>query len=166
MHAMLMEIQKSLYLPNGLACANLVTDSESSAYNACTFELNCKRILFRTAHITPTKIGQFVTLWKRIGNGPILPYDKKDPIDFVIITVKNKEQLGHFIFPIDLLCRKDIFSTDGTGGKRAIRVYPPWDITTNKQAQKTQAWQISYFVELQPHINIDQLKQLLSVDLT
>jgi len=27
-------------------------------------------------------------------------------------------------------------------------VYPPWDITTNKQAKKTQAWQLEYFLDV------------------
>ena len=30
-------------------------------------------------------------------------------------------------------------SQDGKGGKRAMRVYPPWDITDSPQAKKTQA---------------------------
>lgn len=37
-------------------------------------------------------------------------------------------------------------SKNGEGGKRAIRVYPPWDKTINQQAQKTQKWQLEYFL--------------------
>ncbi|MDR0329875.1 MAG: MepB family protein [Rickettsia sp.] len=29
-----------------------------------------------------------------------------------------------------------------------MRVYPPWDIVINKQAKKTQAWQLEYFLEI------------------
>ncbi|MFQ6421766.1 MULTISPECIES: MepB family protein [unclassified Bacillus (in: firmicutes)] len=40
-------------------------------------------------------------------------------------------------------------------GKRAIRVYPPWDKTTSRQAQKTQAWQLEYFLEIPVNRPID-----------
>ena len=43
---------------------------------------------------------------------------------------------------------KGIISKNGENGKRGIRVYPPWDIVTNKQAEKTQSWQHKYFVAI------------------
>ena len=46
-------------------------------------------------------------------------------------------------------------SIKGQGGKRAIRVYPPWDNELNKQAQKTQAWQLNYFLEIPINNPID-----------
>jgi len=36
------------------------------------------------------------------------------------------------------LADKSIISKNGKLGKRGIRVYPPWDMVTNKQAEKTQ----------------------------
>lgn len=60
-------------------------ESESIAYGAYMFKLNSMNVRFRVAKITPTKIGQFVTLWKRIGNGSIQPYDIVDSIDFFIV---------------------------------------------------------------------------------
>lgn len=59
--------------------------------------MNIFRIKFRVAKITPTKVGLFVTFWKRIGAGPILPYDLSDPFDFLIISVRNEKHLGKFI---------------------------------------------------------------------
>lgn len=120
---------------------------ESTEYGACRFLLNNSNVLFRTAKITPTKIGQFVTIWKRINNGPIQPFDSNDKIDFFFISVSKGNQVGLFIFSKSLLINKEIVS-DKKEGKRGIRVYPPWEITTSKQAQKTQKWQLDYFVEI------------------
>jgi hypothetical protein len=121
---------------------------ESAEYGACFFELKGLRIRFRVAKTTPTKIGQFVTLWKRIGNGPIQPFDSSDPIDFIVVSTRYQNNLGVFIFPQQALLQHNVFSRAGKGGKRAIRVYPPWDLTVNRQAQKTQQWQLPYFAKI------------------
>jgi hypothetical protein len=130
-------------------------EHESKDYGACRFKLNDLEILFRTSKITPTKIGQFVTLWKRIEKGPIQPFDSSDCIDFFIISTRNKTLSGQFIFPMSILIEKGIISHHGKEGKRAIRVYPPWDTTTSKQAQKTQKWQLDYFLEVKQDQTID-----------
>ena len=48
-----------------------------------------------------------------------------------------------------------IVSTDLIKGKRAIRVYPPWDEVTSKQAQKTQKWQLDYFIDITTNEKLD-----------
>jgi len=48
------------------------------------------------------------------------------------------------------LYEKGIISKDGQGGKRAMRIYPAWDVTDNPQAKRTQAWQLNYFFEIKP----------------
>jgi hypothetical protein len=131
-----------------------VLEPESSEYGACTFALNDLNIRYRTAKITPTKTGQFVTLWKRIDHGPIQPFDSTDQIDLFIISVRKDDHFGLFIFPKSVLVVKEIVS-DKKEGKRAIRVYPPWDITTSKQAQKTQKWQLDYFLKTPQNQTID-----------
>jgi len=100
----------------------------------------------RNARVTPTKIGQFVTLWKRLNNGPIQPFDASDQIDFVVVNVSTDNQLGQFVFPKKVLLEKGVFSTASKEGKRALRVYPLWDKPTSKQALKTQQWQLDYFL--------------------
>lgn len=110
--------------------------------------LHVNNILFRIANITPTKSGQFVTLWKRIGNGPIIPYDMSDPIDYFMIYVQQENRHGFFFIPKTVLYTKGFVSSNGQGGKRAMRVYASWDIAESKQAQKTQEWQLNYFFEL------------------
>lgn len=140
----------------------LEQEAESKEYGACTFRMNNQIVKFRVAKITPTKTGQFVTLWKRIGNGTIMPYDTTDPIDLFIISVRSGEHLGQFIFPKDVLQRKGFISSDGIGGKRAMRVYPPWDKPDSRQAKNTQNWQLLYFAEIKPILDIHNIRQLIT----
>ncbi|TRX34872.1 MepB domain containing protein [Flavobacterium sp. ZT3R18] len=130
-------------------------EPESSEYGACTFVLNNLNIRYRTAKITPTKTGQFVTLWKRIDHAPIQPFDSTDPIDLFIISARKDNHFGLFIFPKSIGIEKGIVTNGNKEGKRAIRVYPPWDATTSKQAQKTQKWQLDYFLEIRQDQTID-----------
>ncbi|NNM43264.1 MAG: MepB family protein [Chlamydiae bacterium] len=157
-HPDLLAAQKFAYEPNGLSIDKLKREAESQEYGAFEFEMNNLRIKFRVAKITPTKIGQFVTLWKRIGTGPIQPYDRADPVDLFVISVRRGERFGQFVFPKEVLCEKDIVSKEGNGGKRAMRVYPPWDIPDNRQAEKTQKWQLLYFFEIRPGQYVDTLQ--------
>ena len=139
-------IQEQIYNKCGIELSNLKLNPESLDYGACSFDLNSQKVEHRTSKVTPTKSGQFVTIWKRNKEGITEPFDTLDTFDFVIITSKSNDKLGQFIFPKWLLAEKGIISQNGKGGKRGIRVYPPWDIATNKQALKTQSWQIKYFV--------------------
>ena len=142
-----LHLKKLLSEIDNIEISQATVELESSEYGACCFVLNNSNILFRTAKITPTKTGQFVTLWKRINQGPIQPFDNTDRIDLFIVSVRKDNHFGVFIFPKAVLISKEIVS-DKKEGKRAIRVYPPWDSATSKQAQKTQNWQLEYFLEI------------------
>jgi len=155
--------QEIAYKPIGLTYKNLVSEIESQEYSACTFEINNKTIKFRLAKITPTKIGQFVTFWKRIKAVPITPYDINDSFDLLVVSVRDAQQFGQFVFPKNVLWQKGLVSKDEKGGKRAMRVYPPWDTTDNPQAKKTQAWQLIYFIQIQPNLDTTKIKKLLAV---
>jgi hypothetical protein len=158
-------IREILFDNCNLEITQPIIEAESSEYGACTFALNSLNILFRTAKITPTKTGQFVTLWKRINQGPIQPFDSNDPIDLFIISIRKDNHFGLFIFPKSVLITKEIVS-DKKEGKRAIRVYPPWDVTTSKQAQKTQKWQLDYFLEITQNqiMDLKRAKSLFLVE--
>lgn len=151
-------IEKRIFEASGLKYTPANFEAESADYHACSFSVEGRSIRYRLAKITPTKNGQFVTLWKRKANGPIQPFDLSDEIDFVVVTVKTKSELGLFIFPKEALIRHGIFSVKGKGGKRAIRVYPPWDKADSKQAEKTQQWQSEYFLDLTNNKSIDVKK--------
>ena len=160
-HADLLIAQKNVYEPLGFIYKNLVIDKESQEYSACTFEMNGKIIKFRVAKITPTKIGQFVTFWKRIVSGTIFPFDSSDQFDMLVISVRNGNHLGQFVFPKSILLKHNVISKNDDGGKRALRVYPPWDLPSSQQATRTQAWQLAYFFEIQPNIaKFDRIKWL------
>ncbi len=141
-------LQELVYNKCGFVLKNLKLHPESVEYSACTFELNGLKIEHRISKITPTKTGQFVTIWKRNKNGITEPFDVLDDFDFVIITSKSSDNFGQFIFSKSVLANKGIISQNGKEGKRGIRVYPSWDTVTNKQAEKTQSWQTKYFFEI------------------
>lgn len=132
----------------GFNFSNFKENPESKEYNACSFELDGMHIQYRVSKITPTKTGQFVTIWKRNTSGITEPFDFSDELDFVIITSSRCDNVGLFIFPKNVLAENGIITKNGKSGKRGIRVYPPWDVTTNKQASKTQRWQTNYFLTL------------------
>lgn len=161
-HPDLHTVQIVAYQPSGFTLKNLVNETESKEYGACRFEMNNKMIAFRVAKITPTKIGQFVTLWKRLGDGPIMPYDLTDEIDLFVVVALKESNFGQFIFPKDLLWQKGFVSKNGKGGKRAMRIYPPWDIPESAQAKKTQSWQLPYFVEIKPIVDRAKMQKLLA----
>lgn len=157
-HNDLLSLQNLVFDKYGFEYTTPIMEEESKEYGAYLFELNSLAVRFRVSKITPTKVGQFVTLWKRTGNGPIEPYDVTDKLDIVIISARTLTHFGHFIFPKTVLCKQGVFTANGKEGKRAMRVYPPWDMTTNKQAQKTQNWQLNYFIDLS---NIDVIDSTL-----
>lgn len=157
-HPDLLAVKTEVYNPGHFDCSALQREVESADYGAYEFVLNARRITFRVAKITPTKIGQFVTLWKRVGSGPIQPFDRSDPVDCFVVSTRHAENFGQFVFPTSVLCAHDIVSKQGVGGKRAIRVYPPWDKTESRQAQKTQRWQLDYFLDLSPGRPIDLVR--------
>jgi hypothetical protein len=152
------------------ACAfefsNLQWETESQEYGACTFELHGSKILYRNAKITPTKNGQFVSIWKRNKNGITKPFDIQDKIDFIIITARSGDHFGQFIFPKSVLANKEIITQKGKIGKRGIRIYPPWEIPNSKQAERTQNWQLNYFLTIKEDdsTNLFLAKKLLQLN--
>jgi len=140
---------EKVFLSCELQCSQIKPEEESAEYDATGFKLNTLNVQYRRAKITPTKVGQFVTLWKRDApKQPIRPYQDKDLIDLAIIAARKDEQLGYFIFPLSVLCEHGIVTNGNTLGKRGFRVYPVWDEPMSKQAKKTQEWQLPFFLEL------------------
>lgn len=137
-----------VYNKCGFKLTELEADAESQEYCACSFKLNELVVKYRASKITPTKPGQFVTIWKRDENGITAPFNSLDKIDLIIINARSGSNCGQFIFPKKVLIEKGIITHNGKEGKRGIRVYPPWDVVSNKQAQKTQIWQSNYFLPI------------------
>ena len=166
-HSDLQAVNKFVTATLGFTCTPPVADTESADYGAHTFKINELSVKYRAAKITPTKTGQFVTLWKRNGDGPIQPFDISDDIDLFIISTRHDMDFGLFIFPKSILHDKGIISGKREG-KRAIRVYPPWNTDLNRQAQKSQHWQADYFLKIENDHSTDlaRAKMLLTLKST
>ncbi|GAA2618320.1 MULTISPECIES: MepB family protein [Streptomyces] len=147
-HAALAAAKALVYDPCGFTCSLPVPEAEGADYAAHSFTLDGREVRFRVAKTTPTKVGQFVTVWKRSPAGPIQPFDSTDPVELFVISSRQDHHFGQFVLPLDALRRHGVVSTDGSGGKRAFRVYPPWVTTTNRQADRAQAWQLDHFLPL------------------
>jgi hypothetical protein len=156
-----LKIIKAIAYDNcSLVIAHLEIEPEGQAYKACQFRLNGLKVICRNAKITPKKNGQFVTFWRRNENGITEPYHERDEIAFYIINVVKENKIGQFVFPKSALIKNKIISSGQEDGKRGFRVYPNWDTPQNKQAQKTQAWQAKYFIEIDNEIDLNGFKNL------
>ncbi|MEJ1241021.1 MepB family protein [Chryseolinea sp. T2] len=161
----LMRLKEHVYNKCGLALTNFKRGVESEEYDACSFVLNGRPVQYRASKITPAKAGQFVTIWRRNKAGVTEPFNINDDLDFVIITSKRYVDFGQFIFPKSVLVEKGILTVGNKEGKRGIRVYPPWDDPSNKQGEKTQSWQLKYFVSIKSNsvADLNLIKELFEL---
>ena len=160
----LSQIKTEVYDKIDFEISDFTKELESKDYHACQFGLNGQHIISRNAKITPKKAGQFVTFWKRVGNGPIEPFNETDLIDFYAVNVRSDYKFGQFVFPKSVLIKKGIISTNKKEGKRAFRVYPIWNLVHNKQAEQTQKWQLNYFYEINNIMDLNWVKELYKTE--
>lgn len=156
----LTEIKNKVYDRIGLQLSKFANEPEGKEYEACRFELNGLTIICRNSKITPKKVGQFVTFWKRNKDGITEPMNISDRFDFYVINVSKGKLHGQIVLPKSVLVEKGIVSTSKKEGKRGFRVYPPWDIANNKQAGQTQKWQLDYFYSID---NITDFKKVIDL---
>lgn len=153
-------VVKKVYDKCNLEISLFSQEVESKEYAASQFMLNGQNVISRTAKVTPKKLGQFVTFWKRNQSGIIEPFNDTDPVDFYVIDVKTQNRFGQFVFPKSVLIDKGLISTSKKDGKRGFRVYPEWDVPNNQQAKRTQNWQLKYFYEINESINYTWVKKM------
>ena len=160
----LIAVIRNVYLPAGLQLTGRAQrEAESAEYGAARLELDGQHVVFRVAKITPIKLGQFVTLWKRPAGSAPAALDSTDAIAFVVVSVSDAGHHGQFVFDQQTLIAKGVMSLNGTGGKCAMRVYPPWVKPVAKQAIKTQQWQVQHFVALGEDASAEQIRRLFRV---
>lgn len=157
------EIEHKIYDKCGLRISNYKIEAESKEYHACQYKVNGLKIICRNAKITPKKIGQFVTFWKRIKNDSIEPFQETDPFDFFVINLQKEKKFGQFVIPKTVLIEKGIISRKTKEGKRAFRVYPSWDNPESKQAIQAQNWQLDYFFEINESTSLDKVAELYKI---
>ncbi|MFF4317754.1 MepB family protein [Streptomyces sp. NPDC001568] len=148
LHDDLAQTKSRVYDPGGFTCSQPITEPEGTEYAAHAFTLDGLAVRFRVARTTPTKVGQFVTVWQRSLEGPIRPFDADDGVDLFVISSREGARFGQFVFPREVLCERGVMSRNGAGGKRGFRVYPPWVTTANRQAGNTRSWQVDHFLDL------------------
>lgn len=146
-------INDIIYEPNNFAIVSFKEEAQNAEYAGYVFELSdetrIKSIRFRVAKITPTKIGQFVTFWEKDANKVNQPYFiDTTPELLVITTFRQDGGFGQFVFPKDILLKKNILKSQSNQGKMGMRVYPSWDKPVSKAAIHTQSWQLPYFFEI------------------
>lgn len=161
------QVQNSIFSKLSLLILNLKPDSECEDYLGYDFTLHNTNIKFRKAKITPKKIGQFVTLWKRNPQSKQTePFTSEDPFDFYMIFTQHNNQLGFFFFPKSILSKNKILTSLSIDGKRGFRVYPNWDFPENKQAVKTQMWQKEFFIDFSDEKSLEKFEHILKFSRT
>lgn len=125
----------------------IIVDQFNDMYEGFSFQYEGKLYHSRLAKKTPTKDGYFVTFWKK-DNGKNKSYSISDNFDFLIINIIDDYKKGIFLFSKETLIDNNIIKTDIFKGKMGFRVYSIWDVTLNKLAGKTKAWQIKNFMEI------------------
>src|SRR5690625_1030238 len=78
-------VNKMIYEPNDLTVKSVQEEKQNSKYGAGRFQLSSRTVRFRVANITPTKIGQFVALWKKDVNNKNQPYLYEEAPDSAVI---------------------------------------------------------------------------------
>jgi hypothetical protein len=116
----LQKIKEIAYDNCSFIISDLLIESEGKTYKACTFKLNEFNIICRNAKITPKKIGQFVTFWKRNKNGITEAFDENDLIDFYVVNVIKDHRIGQFILPKSVLIKNRIISSVQKDGKEVL----------------------------------------------
>lgn len=161
----LKRIEESIFTINNLKITNLLNEIECEEYSGFNFCLDKLNVKFRKAKITPKKVGQFVTLWKRNSDKQTEPFTANDNFDFYIIVAEQDDEFGFFFFSKSVLIKNQILTTNEKVGKRGFRVYPDWAKTENKQAEKTKTWQSEYFINLNNEVeSIRKFNVILNSD--
>jgi len=78
----LSETEKIVCDKTGFIISNIKLDLESKDYFGSTYKINNKNVISRKSKITPKKLGQFVTFWKRNKEGITEPFTNTDVFDY------------------------------------------------------------------------------------
>ena len=161
----ILDLQNAIYNECNFKFNDFTKDKDNKEYYAHNATLEDKKVIFRLAKKTPIKIGWFAALWTRRSDKTISPYTQSDPVDFIIIAIKDGNNYGHFMFPKAVLVKHDIFRSDNKKGKRALRVYTPMDKANNPRAIKTQKWQAPFYIDLKKNQkdNVGKVKAIYTM---
>ncbi|MDG4957509.1 MepB family protein [Lactococcus lactis] len=102
----------------------------------------------RLGKLTPKKSGFFTVFWEQDIQGRNHPFCAQESPDFLLVAVYDENRKGIFLIPKAVTIDQKILSTNTQKGKMAMRFYPVWCQGLNPTAQKTQRWQLEYFIDL------------------
>src|SRR5690606_352330 len=108
----LMEVIAKVYDKLYFDISKIEIELEGIEYDACQFELNGIKVISRSSKITPKKVGQFVTFWRRNQNSETEPYSENDLFDFYVINTKYGDRFGQFVFPKSELINKGFITSE------------------------------------------------------
>lgn len=135
-------------------------EKQNSEYEGVTFKIGQFSYRSRLAKKTPNKKGYFVVFWEKDQYHHNTPFKFDGSPDKLIISIKDGLHSGQFIFPKSILVEKGVLSYERQVGKMAIRIYPDWVNELNSTAQRTQLWQLNYFVNSDKSMSIDRIRSL------
>ena len=159
---MIKEIKKindSVFKPLDLKISDIFAETECKDYFGFNFIINQTKIKFRKSKLTPKKMGQFVSFWKRCCDGKTIPFDRNDDFDYYIISIEENDDSGFFIFPKVILEKENLISAPSKTGKRGFRIYADWHFPDQKQAVKTKLWQAQYFINFRDEETVIRKKK-------
>lgn len=132
----------------GALLGDVRREEQNAEYGGAVVLVDGVPVRVRVGKATPTKVGHFVTAWRRNADGVSVPFPDDDGIGELLVVVRGEGQVGAFSFPTAVLRERGIVSGDGSSGKRGFRVYAPWVLVSSAQARRTQAWQVEHFQAL------------------
>ena len=138
----------------------LKREDQNSEYEGLLLIINKHVYRSRLAKLTPKKKGYFVAFWEKDTEGINQAYSYENSPEKLIVSVIDNERRGQFIFPKKVLLKYGILKSPKQKGKMALRVYPSWVTELNKNATRTQSWQLDYFIDLSDNLEIEKLKKL------
>lgn len=133
---------------NGAVLGALYREDQNAEYGGVVAVVDGVPVRARVGKATPTKVGHFVTVWRRNELAVSVPFRDDESTGGLIVIVRGGGQVGAFSFPVKVLLRRGIVSGEGSSGKRGFRVYAPWVAVPSAQARRTQDWQIEHYQEL------------------
>jgi hypothetical protein len=164
----LLAVKKQAYDPARLDCSDPVDETTGEGDVAYAYTVGGAEVRFRGARPARNNGAPVSASCKKDEDGLTKPFDAADPVDLIVISVRDtvlSRNFGQFVFPREVLVERKIVSTDGVGGKRGFRVYPPWVQTKTDAEASTQAWQLEFFLRIDElrGVDTDKVRRLYSL---
>lgn len=160
-------MEKSIKLTNTLlSCmggheiTSITEEKQNSEYKGFSFSVYEHTYRSRLAKLTAKKKGYFVAFWEKDINNRNQAYSYDESPNKIVISVIDNERKGQFIFPKSVLLQQGVLRSETSKGKMAMRVYPSWEQELNSSAEKSQKWQMKYFIDVSKAVDIARLTDL------